>query len=604
MDQLWFFGWLLIALGVGILIGTLVGLYLTRGQVSSYVEEFGRGEEETAKLSKELSGLKDRSLSLEGDLDGLRGKLKTETDLRAAAEGKVTASDKRAKDLEAELGTVRASLGEWESRHKAEVDLRAASDKKLTDVSKLKADADAELAKLRAGIGDWEKKFKAEAELRASADKKVGALSTDLDKLKGDLGALNTRLAVIPTLESSVSDWEGKFKAEANARAAADKKAADLNAQLEKLRGDLGALNTRVAVIPTLESSVSDWEGKFKAEADARAAADKKAADVNAQLEKLKGDLGALNTRVAVIPTLESSVSDWEGKFKAEASARAAADKKAADLAVELDKLKAELSGVSKRVAVIPTLETSVTDWEKKFKAEAEARAAATKKAGELEAELAKLRPQIPDWEKKFKAEAEARAASAQKVAELEAELARLRGSMGDWEGKFKAEAVARASADKRATDLGAELERLRGEVGNLNKRVTVIPTLETSVSDWESKFKSESGARVRFEGEATQLRDRVAVIERDYTARIRELEDELARLRAKPKVDNLELINGIGKVFAKKLNEAGIFSFEELARTAPDRIRDIIQPKSWQMIEPEKWVLESAAFAQGLKRA
>jgi predicted flap endonuclease-1-like 5' DNA nuclease len=359
-----------------------------------------------------------------------------------------------------------------------------------------------------------------------------------------------------------------------------------------------------VAVIPTLESSVSDWEGKFKTEADARAAADKKAADLNAQLEKLKGDLGALNTRVAVIPTLESSVSDWEGKFKAEASARAAADKKAADLAVELDKLKAELAGVSKRVAAIPTLETSVTDWENKFKAEAEARAASTKKAGELEAELAKLRLQIPDWENKFKAEAEARAASTKKAGELEAELAKLRGSIGDWEGKFRAEAAARASADKKATDLGAELERLRGEVGNLNKRVTVIPTLETSVSDWESKFKSESGVRERFEVEATQLRDRVVVIERDYTARIHELEDELARLRAKPKVDNLELINGIGKVFAKKLNEAGIFTFEELARTAPDRIRDIIQPKSWQLIEPEKWVLESAEFAQGLKRA
>ncbi len=517
MDPLWFWGWLLIALGIGIFIGAWIGYTLSRGLVNTYVEEFGRGEDEAAKLSKELSGLKDRSLSLESDLDGLRAKLKAEGDLRAVAEGKVVTADKQIKDLEAELGKLRAGLGEWESKHKAEVDLRAASDKKLADVSKLKAEADTELAKLRAGIGDWEKKFKAEADLRASADMKVKALSTDLDKLKGDLGALNARVAVIPTLESSVSDWEGKFKAEANARAAADKRAADLNAQLEKL----------------------------------------------------KGELGTLNTRVAVIPTLESSVSDWEGKFKAEANARAAADKKAADLAVELDKLKAELAGMSKRVAVIPTLETSVTDWEKKFKAEVDARTATAKRATELEAELAKLR-----------------------------------GSMGDWEGKFKAEAAARASADKRATDLGAELERLRGEVGNLNKRVTVIPTLETSVSDWESKFKSESTARVRFEGEATQLRDRVVVIERDYTARIRELEDELARLRAKPKVDNLELINGIGKVFAKKLNDAGIFTFEELARTAPDRIRDIIQPKSWQLIEPEKWVLESAEFAQGLKRA
>jgi predicted flap endonuclease-1-like 5' DNA nuclease len=62
----------------------------------------------------------------------------------------------------------------------------------------------------------------------------------------------------------------------------------------------------------------------------------------------------------------------------------------------------------------------------------------------------------------------------------------------------------------------------------------------------------------------------------------------------ASNKADRLVDINGIGPVFAKRLNEAGISSFAQLAATAPDRLREIVAAKDWQKIDPEAWIAEA----------
>ena len=57
---------------------------------------------------------------------------------------------------------------------------------------------------------------------------------------------------------------------------------------------------------------------------------------------------------------------------------------------------------------------------------------------------------------------------------------------------------------------------------------------------------------------------------------------------------DRLERIRGIGAVFARRLNEAGVSTFEQLAELSPDRIREILRVAEWQKIEPEKWIEEA----------
>jgi len=64
-----------------------------------------------------------------------------------------------------------------------------------------------------------------------------------------------------------------------------------------------------------------------------------------------------------------------------------------------------------------------------------------------------------------------------------------------------------------------------------------------------------------------------------------------------------LEKINGIGLVFQRKLWEAGVTTFQHLARSTPDSIREIIKPEDWQRIEVDHWIKEADEFAQGEKR-
>lgn len=59
-------------------------------------------------------------------------------------------------------------------------------------------------------------------------------------------------------------------------------------------------------------------------------------------------------------------------------------------------------------------------------------------------------------------------------------------------------------------------------------------------------------------------------------------------------KADQLEDISGIGPAFARRLNDAGIYTFADLASQSPERIKEIISPKNWQVINPEGWITQA----------
>lgn len=65
-------------------------------------------------------------------------------------------------------------------------------------------------------------------------------------------------------------------------------------------------------------------------------------------------------------------------------------------------------------------------------------------------------------------------------------------------------------------------------------------------------------------------------------------------------KADHLEDVNGIGPVFAQRLNEAGIYTFADLAAQTPERVREIISPKNWQAVDPEGWISQAQHLSKG----
>jgi len=62
---------------------------------------------------------------------------------------------------------------------------------------------------------------------------------------------------------------------------------------------------------------------------------------------------------------------------------------------------------------------------------------------------------------------------------------------------------------------------------------------------------------------------------------------------------DYLQEIAGIGQVFARRLNDAGIYTFAQVSESSVERLREIIQPQEWQSVEFASWITQARALAQ-----
>ncbi|MEZ4541794.1 MAG: DUF4332 domain-containing protein [Chloroflexota bacterium] len=93
--------------------------------------------------------------------------------------------------------------------------------------------------------------------------------------------------------------------------------------------------------------------------------------------------------------------------------------------------------------------------------------------------------------------------------------------------------------------------------------------------------------------------------LERDETeswidraaAALPSIETTAAAPAAAPR-DDLVRVHGIGPKYAAVLAEAGILSFDDLAQTTPDQLRDIIKPSVMQQINFDSWVGQAVALA------
>lgn len=61
------------------------------------------------------------------------------------------------------------------------------------------------------------------------------------------------------------------------------------------------------------------------------------------------------------------------------------------------------------------------------------------------------------------------------------------------------------------------------------------------------------------------------------------------------PKSDDFTLINGIGPTFARRLHEAGIHTFADLAALTPATIKEVVKIADWQG-DPAGWIAQARA--------
>jgi predicted flap endonuclease-1-like 5' DNA nuclease len=66
-----------------------------------------------------------------------------------------------------------------------------------------------------------------------------------------------------------------------------------------------------------------------------------------------------------------------------------------------------------------------------------------------------------------------------------------------------------------------------------------------------------------------------------------------------KPRRDDLEQIDGIGRVYEQKLFDAGINTFAQLAVTPITRLKEIITPAAWQHVDFQSWIDQARSSAE-----
>lgn len=128
--------------------------------------------------------------------------------------------------------------------------------------------------------------------------------------------------------------------------------------------------------------------------------------------------------------------------------------------------------------------------------------------------------------------------------------------------------------------------------VGGVGGGAVGVGITRYQVRQAQDALANQMAQTAAVEAERGQLADALTAAK----ANLNELQ---AKLAAQPAVqtvqDQLEAIKGIGRVFAQKLNAAGIYTFADLAAQTPERLREIIgTARAASMVQPADWIQQA----------
>lgn len=64
-------------------------------------------------------------------------------------------------------------------------------------------------------------------------------------------------------------------------------------------------------------------------------------------------------------------------------------------------------------------------------------------------------------------------------------------------------------------------------------------------------------------------------------------------------KENDLTVISGIGPTYERRLKEAGIRSYSDLAQQTPGSLREIVGIESWHAADPQQWIAAAQALSE-----
>ncbi len=198
--------------------------------------------------------------------------------------------------------------------------------------------------------------LKAEREARAAAEQRAADLGWKLSAQQTQADKLEDQCRRISAEKQEVTDQlEALFNAEREARAAAEQSAADLEQKLEAQQIQLDVLGDQCRRITAEKEQVTEQcKASVSAEREARTAAQCRAADLELRLEAEGGRIHILERENRRISAEKEQVTEQcKASVSAEREARTAAERRAADLElrVEAESLRMkELEGENRRI--------------------------------------------------------------------------------------------------------------------------------------------------------------------------------------------------------------------------------------------------------------
>jgi predicted flap endonuclease-1-like 5' DNA nuclease len=138
-------------------------------------------------------------------------------------------------------------------------------------------------------------------------------------------------------------------------------------------------------------------------------------------------------------------------------------------------------------------------------------------------------------------------------------------------------------------------------------RRRGLLSTAEEETADSALAKPSRTETRA-YERTIATLQERLGRYEAELHALRRDMSKQKARydeLERQPEqqmptqADDLTVIPGIVRLYQWKLRDAGITSFEQLANTTPERLRDVLQMSAWRDIDLESWIEQARVLTQ-----
>jgi predicted flap endonuclease-1-like 5' DNA nuclease len=494
----------------------------------------------------ELEPLQAKLSGLEGDLNTWRGKYDAVQGFEAkyissqseleGLRGRITTLE----PLEAKVSGLEKDLGAAKSEADA---ARTGSKKELNDLSLKFSDAEGAQLKLKESldhsvreIGDVRRELDAAHKDLADARVVLDGVAAEREKYKGIDGDLEQSRSRLGDLERELNEARASVSARDGELAALRKQHDD---HMETHTNEIQGLRSNISELQPLQAQL---EGANNSHRESSAKLEARVRELEGQTDVIPG----LRSEAGKIGGLEARIRELEGQ-----NARIA----------ELETQNARIAALEAQANRVPDLEKQagrIPDLE----ARANRLADFEKQAGRIP-DLEKQAARIPDLE----ARASRIAGLETNNAELQAEIDRIRSEKRDDLTKISGIGAVFA---KRLNESGIHTFKQLHETNDAHILEIIKP------EDWQkiepSEWREDSGI---FAAGGTPAK------------------------RAKA-AERLARINGIGDVYERKLNEAGIRTFAELAATSAARAAELTGSSE---TESQLWITEADALANG-KRA